>query len=117
MKIKLSLLFLLLPSIAVAQPLQNVKIDFSWQHDGQFTTGFRLYKGPTPGALVKAVDIPGGSAIRSYSYSAVDTLPECFGLSAYGPSGESAIMTKTPAGVDVCLGKPVAPTSFSFSVP
>jgi hypothetical protein len=112
------LLFLLLLATTVeAQPLQQVKVDFAWQHNGQFTTGFRLYKGASTATLVKAVDMPGGSTARAYSYTGTDTLPVCFGLSAYGPSGESAVVSKTDTGVDVCLGKPGAPTSFSFSVP
>lgn len=102
-------------SIAEAQT-QTVKVDFGWTHNGQYTTGFRLYKGPTPATLAKAVDIPGGSTVRTYLFTGTETLPVCFGLSAYGPSGESPVVSKTDAGVDVCLGKPGAPTSFTFSV-
>lgn len=100
---------------AAAQPAQQLSVKFNWQHDGQYTSGFKLYKGSSPGALLKVVDIPGGST-RTYTYSALEQLPVCFGLSAVGPTGESAVITKDSTGADVCLGKPQAPTGFSFSV-
>lgn len=98
-----------------AQPLQNIKVDFTWTHNGEFTTGYRLYKGPTPSTLVKAIDIP-GNTVRTYSFTSVETLPICFGMSAFGPSGESSIVSSTTGGVNVCVGKPVPLSSFSFSV-
>lgn len=100
---------------AYAQPMQSIKIDFSWAHNGEYTTGFRLYKGTSPNVFVKAVDIP-GPTVRSYTFTSTENLPICFGMSAYGPSGESALITKTPGGVDVCVGKPAPLSSFLFSV-
>lgn len=102
-------------SIAQAQPAQQLTVKFNWTHDGQFTNGFRLYKGGSPGALLKVADIAGGST-RTFTYSGLEQFPVCFGISAIGPTGESAVMTKDQAGVDVCLGKPQAPGGFSFSV-
>lgn len=99
-------------STASAQPNQTVGVDFSWLHNGQYADGFRIYKGASPTTLAKLKDLPGAD-VRNYSHVAVETLPVCFGVSAYSIVGESALATKKPDGSDMCLGKPQSPTSFS----
>lgn len=106
---------LLFASVAHAQTAP-IDIPFSWQSNGKNVTGFRLYKGTSPATFIKAADIV-GATVRTYNFKSTEMLPICFGLSAYGAGGESAIVTKDNNGVDVCVGKPDSPSSFSFSAP
>ena len=114
-KLFLTVLLLLLASSAESQTLTPVTVDLNWAHDGKNVTGFRIHKGSSVSSLSKAVDINGAS-VRTYRYTGNEALPVCIGISAVNQLGESPVVSKTDAGVDVCLGKPGAPTSFTFSV-
>lgn len=101
--------------------LLGVLVTFSVNHpQPSQVKEFKLYKGATIASMVPVKTItvvPGQPGPFSTTYDFTDATPQYFGVSASNNFGESPIITKDGSGNDVLLGKPLAPTSFSFSVP
>jgi hypothetical protein len=111
-KLCLHLLLLLVTSPAYAEV-----VTFVWNHTELGVGGYKLYKSVDQQNWTELQNIP-DKTVKTAQYNKTTETIECFGISAYSPAGEeSPITTKTDAGEDVCLGKPAAPTTFSFSVP
>lgn len=112
--IKLLLALLALPTVSFAQ-----EITINWSHTGNYVEGFKLYVAPasSPTSWQLEQDIQ-DSAARQTSYTfPQDSEPLCFGLTAYNVLEESERVTTLADGGPACLGKPTAPTTFSFSAP
>jgi hypothetical protein len=111
-KIALLLVCLIVPSVAYA-----ADITFAWTHSGEGKpAGFKLYNGDAPqGDKMQALlDVPDGAA-RKVTVAVSHADIKCYGLSAYNALGESAITVKQDNGEDLCLGKPLAPSAFTYS--
>lgn len=92
-------------------------ITFQWSHNEVGAVGYKLYKSSDQQNWVEVANIVGAANKSTQHDKTTDTI-ECFGITAYSASAqESTMTTKTSAGEDVCLGKPIAPTAFSFSAP
>lgn len=109
---KLLFTILLLPAPVLAEV-----INFTWNHDKVGTAGYKLYKSTDQQNWTVVANIS-DPELTAASYNKTTVTVECFGVTAYSGSGEESTMTtKRNDGSDVCLGKPTAPTTFSFSAP
>lgn len=103
---KLLLAIALLPAAVQAQ-----EVTIAW-NGHILAKKHTIYRGPAPTALVKVQDTD--ELFYKFDYTGSEIV--CYGVSASNDFGESPIQTKTEAGEDVCVGKPMAPKGFSFSV-
>jgi hypothetical protein len=111
----LPLLLSVIPGIASAQSLT---VDLSW---GAVTNtkilGYRIYKGDSadPSKMSLFATVSPTTLKLSIPWTDGDAV-KCFAVAAYNGFGESSKTAKMAGGVDVCLGKPLAPQEILWSV-
>lgn len=96
-------------------------VEFKWEHpDPESIDGFRLYtfeeEKKDELALVKEINDP-NTMSAEYSWTGSDGEHRCFGVVAFGPGGESRLVTQTHAGRDLCLGKLDGPGNIIITGP
>lgn len=96
----------------------NVHMEWLYPGDGPIVKGYKIYRGNSLTNFTTFVDVPAEDLnMYVYTVKTTDTLPLCFGISAYNEFGESEITTTTTTGEIPCIGEsPVAPVNFIFTV-